>query len=89
VDNHMIEVLRDFQEELIKQRPNLEKVYPKWARPNFDDFAVTVNKLYDEGHLSMPEENVVKGGDDDIPVDVVVSNIRITEKGRYYFGMKE
>ena len=83
----MMEVLLDFKEELAKPRPNLQKVYEKWAGPNFNDFAVAVKKLYDEGYLSMPKKDIVMGGDGDIPIDIVVDNIKITKKG--YLRTKE
>lgn len=87
MNNYIFEVLQDFQKEMIKPRPYLRKVYEKWAGPNFNDFAVAVKKLYDEGYLIMPKQDIVMGGDGDIPEDIVVDNIKITKNG--YLRTKE
>ena len=65
-----------------KDKPDPQEVYSLYAGPRIDDFIKAMVQLEKEGSVFVPPRAWSEGGDNDLPEDIVMTGVRLTEYGK-------
>ncbi|MCX7748952.1 MAG: hypothetical protein N2645_19000 [Clostridia bacterium] len=84
MENYKEQVFLDIYRMYHRDIQDWEILYSKHAGVHADYFIVSVEKLREEGLIDLPDESITYCNESKKPLDVILDNVRITEKGNRY-----
>lgn len=84
MSSYAFKLLEQINDELESEYPNLGDIYSEHASLNFDKFAVAMVYLKDNSLINMPKSKFIYGGDNPLPIDIIMGNISINIRGKFF-----